>query len=151
MILVYISQSIAEVSLQLSLAMGQAETKLFHQVPTWYITFAADHTDLLEDTVQICWNFWRTDSRSGDGKLDFQEFTNLICSLSCETEGAMVEQLFRLLDRDEDDYVEFSDILVFLYSIKPELDGEEKRLRSFRFYDRKYLEIFIGTVYFELI
>ena len=63
----------------------------------------------------------------------------------------MVEQLFRLLDRDEDDYVEFSDILVFLYSIKPELDGEEKRLRSFRFYDRKYLEIFIGTVYFELI
>ena len=32
----------------------------------------------------------------------------------------MVEQLFRLLDRDEDDYVEFSDILVFLYSIKPE-------------------------------
>ena len=76
--------------------------------------------------------------RSGDGKLDFQEFSNLIESLSCETEGKLVEQLFRLLDRDEDNYVEFEDILVFLYSVSPQLSGEDKRLRSFRFYDRKY-------------
>ena len=48
-----------------------------------------------------------------------------------------MEPLFRLLDRDADDYVEFSDILVFLYSIEPELAEEDKRLRSFRFYDRK--------------
>ena len=44
--------------------------------------------------------------------------------------------MFRLLDRDEDDYVEFEDILVFLYTVSPQLSGEEKRLRSFRFYDR---------------
>ena len=43
--------------------MGQAETKLFHDVPGWYLSFAGDHTDLQPDTVQICWNFWRTDSR----------------------------------------------------------------------------------------
>ena len=79
---------------------------------------------------------WRIMIRSGDGKLDFQEFTNLIESLSCETEGKLVEQLFRLLDRDEDDYVEFEDILVFIYSVSPQLSGEDKRLRSFRFYDR---------------
>ena len=48
--------------------------------------------------------------------------------------------MFRLLDRDEDDYVEFEDILVFLYSVNPQLSGEEKRLRSFRFYDRKYFK-----------
>ena len=45
------------------LLMGQAETKLFHDVPSWYLSFAGDHTDLKEETVQICWNFWRTDSR----------------------------------------------------------------------------------------
>ena len=56
--------------------------------------------------------------------------------MSCETEGKLVKQLFRLLDRDEDDYVEFEDILVFLYSVTPQLSGEDKRLRSFRFYDR---------------
>ena len=59
-----------------------------------------------------------------------------------------VENMFDIiiLNRDEDDYVEFSDILVFIYSVQPQLGGEEKRLRSFRFYDRKYLEICIGQI-----
>ena len=61
-----------------------------------------------------------------------------------------MEQLFRLLDRDEDDYVEFEDILVFLYSVNPQLSGEEKRLRSFRFYDRKYFNTTLSCQYNDL-
>ena len=58
--------------------------------------------------------------------------------------------MFRLLDRDEDDYVEFEDILVFLYSVNPQLSGEEKRLRSFRFYDRKYFNRTMSCQYKDL-
>ena len=46
------------------------------------------------------------------------------------------KQLFDLLDIDEDDYLEFSDILAFVFSMEIELSDEEKRIRSFRFYDR---------------
>jgi hypothetical protein len=47
-----------------------------------------------------------------------------------------LKQLFDLLDRDEDDYLEFSDILAFVFSMEMKLSDEEKRIRSFRFYDR---------------
>ena len=47
-----------------------------------------------------------------------------------------LQQLFDLLDRDEDDYLEFSDVLAFIFSTALELSDEEKRIRSFRFYDR---------------
>ena len=46
------------------------------------------------------------------------------------------KKLFALLDRDEDDLIEFDDILVFIYSMKVDMAAEEKRIRSFRFYDR---------------
>ena len=41
-----------------------------------------------------------------------------------------------MLDRDEDDLIEFDDILVFIYSMEVDMAAEEKRIRSFRFYDR---------------
>ena len=47
-----------------------------------------------------------------------------------------LKQLFDLLDRDEDGYLEFSDILAFVFSMENELSDEDKRIRSFRFYDR---------------
>ena len=47
-----------------------------------------------------------------------------------------LKQLFDLLDRDEDDYLEFSDILAFVFLIEIELSDEEKRIRSFHFYNR---------------
>lgn len=53
-----------------------------------------------------------------------------------ESEDPEMQQLFDLLDRDEDDFLEFSDLLAFIFSLSPELSAEEKRLRSFRFYDR---------------
>ena len=39
-----------------------------------------------------------------------------------------LKQLFDLLDRDEDDYLEFSDILAFVFSLETELSDEEKRI-----------------------
>ena len=49
------------------------------------------------------------------------------------------QQLFSLLDRDENGFIDFRDILVFLFSTKVSLSPEEARLRSFRFYDRSVL------------
>ena len=46
------------------------------------------------------------------------------------------QQLFSLLDRDEDGFIDFRAILVFLFSTEVSLSPEEARLRSFRFYDR---------------
>jgi len=53
-----------------------------------------------------------------------------------EDEDPEMQQLFNLLDRDEDNFLEFSDLLAFIFSLSPELSDAEKRLRSFRFYDR---------------
>ena len=50
------------------------------------------------------------------------------------------QQLFSLLDRDEDGFIEFRAILVFLFSTEAGLSSEEARLRSFRFYDRSVPE-----------
>ena len=46
-----------------SAEMGQVETKMFHTVPGRYLKYAEDTTNLDPETVQLCWNFWRTDSR----------------------------------------------------------------------------------------
>ena len=74
--------------------------------------------------------------RSEDGNLDFEEFSTLINSLSSTAEPDRDKKLFALLDRDEDDLIEFDDILVFIYSMEVDMAAEEKRIRSFRFYDR---------------
>ena len=74
--------------------------------------------------------------RSDDGKLDLEEFSTLIKSLSPEMDNESVEQLFALLDRDEDGDIEFDDVLVFIFSTTVDMTPEVKRIRSFRFYDR---------------
>ena len=56
------------------------------------------------------------------------------------------QQLFSLLDRDEDGFIDFRAILVFLFSTEASLSPEEARLRSFRFYDRSDLESFNLTL-----
>ena len=56
------------------------------------------------------------------------------------------QQLFSLLDRDEDGFIDFRAILVFLFSTEVSLSPEEARLRSFRFYDRSDLESFNLTL-----
>ena len=43
--------------------MGQIETKLHSSVPAKYLEFALDNTQLQPEAVQICWAFWRRDSR----------------------------------------------------------------------------------------
>ena len=74
--------------------------------------------------------------RSDDGKLDLEEFSTLIKSLSPEMDDESVKQLFALLDRDEDGDIEFDDVLVFIFSTTVDMNPEVKRIRSFRFYDR---------------
>ena len=44
-------------------SMGQIETKIFHEVPSKYLKFSDNNTDLDHETVQICWTFWRSDHR----------------------------------------------------------------------------------------
>ena len=51
------------------------------------------------------------------------------------------QQLFSLLDRDEDGFIDFRAILVFLFSTEVSLSPEDARLRSFRFYDRSASEL----------
>ena len=66
--------------------MGQIETKLHSSVPAKYLEFALDNTQLQPEAVQICWAFWRRDSRSEDGKLDLEEFSSLLDTLSSSSE-----------------------------------------------------------------
>ena len=98
--------------------------------------------------------------RSEDGKLDLEEFSTLLETLSSSSEedrciairvGTWIcinhlfpllfrdQQLFSLLDRDENGFIDFRDILVFLFSTEVSLSPEDARLRSFRFYDRSVL------------
>ena len=76
------------------------------------------------------------------GKIDYSEFVSWaeVLVQGTDEEAKMKEEdlkkLFDLLDRDEDDYLEFSDVLAFIFSMETELSDEEKRIRSFRFYDR---------------
>ena len=50
---------------------------------------------------------------------------------------AQAKKLFELLDRDDDNRLEFDDTMLFLFSMEDELDMEQKLRRSFHFYDRK--------------
>ena len=45
------------------------------------------------------------------------------------------------MDRDEDGFIDFRAILVFLFSTEVSLSPEDARLRSFRFYDRSASEL----------
>ena len=116
--------------------MGQVETKVFHKVPPWEASSALQRTHLERDEVEFLWKNWRRDSRSEDGKLDYQEFLNLIDVIKVgeeeikteddiktnEEEGQLeseeMVQLFSLLDRDEDGFLEFSDLLAFIFCLK---------------------------------
>ena len=69
-----------------------------------------------------------------------EEFSTLIKSLSPEMDCESVKQLFALLDRDEDGDIEFDDVLVFIFSTTVDMTPEDKRIRSFRFYDRYEVE-----------
>ena len=81
-------------------------------------------------------------ARSEDGKIDLPEFVSwaegLVQGMSEENKMGEddLKQLFDLLDRDEDNFLEFSDVLAFIFSMSTQLSDEEKRIRSFRFYDR---------------
>ena len=110
--------------------------------------------------------------RSEDGKLDLEEFSALLDTLSSSSEDDRCmaigrwkctklplpplfrdQQLFSLLDRDENGFIDFRDILVFLFSTEVSLSPEDARLRSFRFYDRSvltwkergFLELFLSS------
>jgi len=119
------------------------ETKVFSSVPPWEAEAARQNTALEQQVVEMCWHRWRRDTRSEDGKVDHPEFVSWAEGLvqGMDEEHEMKEddlkQLFDLLDRDEDNYLEFSDVLAFIFSMNTELSDEEKRIRSFRFYDRK--------------
>jgi len=123
--------------------MGQVETKVFTSVPPWEAEAARQNTALEEQVVEMCWHRWRKDTRSEDGKIDLAEFVSwaegLVQGMSEENKMGEddLKQLFDLLDRDEDNFLEFSDVLAFIFSMSTELSDEEKRIRSFRFYDRK--------------
>ena len=43
--------------------MGQIETKLRVSVPSKYLEFALENTQLKPESVQVIWSFWRNDSR----------------------------------------------------------------------------------------
>ena len=167
--------------------MGQIETKLQSSVPAKYLEFAQDNTQLQPQAVQICWNFWRRDSRlrsriiylhlilyvkvrrwqTGSGRVLGFAWHFILLLRRWQVHGYRKmemhkitssplfrdQQLFSLLDRDENGFIDFRDILVFLFSTEVSLSLEDARLRSFRFYDRSvltwkergFLELFLSS------
>ena len=73
--------------------------------------------------------------RTSDGKADLHDWLKFLC-LDTEEAKKDAETCFKLLDKDEDQDIEFPEALLFLYSTAKELTDEQKLKRSFRFYDR---------------
>ncbi len=78
-------------------------------------------------------------------------------------EKRQATRLFELLDREDDDRLEFPDLMMFLFTMEPEMTQEQKLRRSFKLCDqnqsgkiskvrdsfRRYLDVFIACTTYK--
>lgn len=117
--------------------MGQLESKIFENVPPWDLETLEATTDLNEDVINVCWRTWANDPTTKKGKIDFKTFIQVL-DLDETNEKLLkdAKTIFNLLDRGDDERIEFVDLMHFVFSLDEELDKEQKLRRSYHLYDR---------------
>ncbi|TRY76436.1 hypothetical protein TCAL_00057 [Tigriopus californicus] len=117
--------------------MGQVETKIFEDAPPWDVKTVMDRTDLDEESIDICWRMWCEHPLVNRNKIKEPDFYKLLdIGPNDPEEHRTAKKMFELLDRDDDQDLEFVDTMIFLFSMDQELTQEQKLRRSFHFYDR---------------
>ena len=67
-----------------------------------------------EDQVNYCWKQWATNELTKKGKIDFDEFKEMFDIQ--DDDNKETKKLFNLLDFDDDDKVEFPELMLYIYS-----------------------------------
>jgi len=113
--------------------MGQVESAIFDDAPPWDMKMILKLTDLKEDQVNYCWKQWATNELTKKGKIDFDEFKEMFDIQ--DDDNKETKKLFNLLDFDDDDKVEFPELMLYIYSTDGNMSREQKLRRSYNFYD----------------
>lgn len=113
--------------------MGQVESAIFEDTPPWDMKTILKLTQLSEPQVNFCWKKWSSDPLTKKGKIDFETFKKLFEIQEDDNVEAL--KLFKMLDFDDDDKVEFPELMLYIYAIDENLTREQKLKRSYNFYD----------------
>ena len=113
--------------------MGQVESAIFDDTPPWDLKHLLKLTDMSENDLNFCWKHWSSNPLTKKGKIDLDSFKKLF-----EIEGDNEREagkLFTLLDFDEDERIEFPELMLYLFSTEENLSREQLLRRSYNFYD----------------
>ena len=98
--------------------IGQIERKVFIDTPPWDLEEIERITDLEKDTINILWRQWATDDVTKKGKVDFNSFCQkLNVNQEKEDEVAEAKKIFNMIDEDDDEKVEFPDLMLFIFCL----------------------------------
>ena len=113
--------------------MGQVESAIFEDTPFWDLKSILKSTELSEEEINMYWKIWSTNPVTKKGKIDYEAFKDLFhIETDDDNEGL---KLFNLLDFDDDDRIEFPELMLYLYASNEDLTREQKLKRSYNFYD----------------
>ena len=98
--------------------MGQIESKVFVDAPPWDLEEIERITDLDKDTINLLWRQWATDDVTKKGKVGFEAFSNyLLVNQNEKNEVVEARKMFNLIDEDDDEKVEFPDLMLFIFCL----------------------------------
>ena len=98
--------------------MGQIESKVFVDAPPWDLEEIERITDLDKDTINLLWRKWATDDVTKKGKVNFDAFSKyLLVNQNQEDELVEAKKIFNLIDEDDDEKVEFPDLMLFIFCL----------------------------------
>ena len=107
--------------------MGQVESVIFEDAPPWDLVTIQKSTELTEDQINFYWKIWSNNPITKKGKIDFEAFKELFdIKTDDENEGL---KLFNLLDFDDDDKIEFPELMLYLYATNEDLTREQKLVK----------------------
>ena len=113
--------------------MGQVESAIFEDTPFWDLKSILKSTELSEEEINMYWKIWSTNPVTKKGKIDYEAFKDLFHIETDDDNEA--SKLFNLLDFDDDDRIEFPELMLYLYASNEDLTREQKLKRSYNFYD----------------
>ena len=106
--------------------IGQIERKVFIDTPPWDLEEIERITDLDKDTINILWRQWATDDVTKKGKVDFNSFCQkLNVNQEKEDEVAEAKKIFNMIDEDDDEKVEFPDLMLFIFCLDEQVTNGE--------------------------
>ena len=102
--------------------IGKIESKVFDDAPPWDLEEIDRITDLDKDTINLLWRQWATDEITKKGKVTFGEFCKKLCvNEDNEDDVKEARKIFNLIDEDDDEKVEFPDLMLFIFCLDEEV------------------------------